>query len=175
MTGYELYKQWPKFNRPSSAFIYRALSGLLKENFVELTRVDQEKRPDRNVFNITESGLAELDKWLGSSHRFSLPRSTMLVQIWFGARVGKNTMLTNLASYRDEIKYMLNLVTDQRQKGQTTRKKISSDNVDEQLKNITYDSVIFYIKSIDAMIDTLEKNIAAMPDLKPRKDVRPGK
>ena len=169
MTGYELHKQWPKFNRPSVAFIYRALSGLLKENLVESIRIDQEKRPDRNVFSITEKGLVELDKWIGMPHRFSLPRSTLLVQVYFGARVGKEKLLSNLSSEHNDIKELIDTIAEQSRKLQTTRRKPVPDDIDTQLKHITYDAAIYYLKSIDSMISLVEEKVSRLPDVKPPK------
>jgi PadR family transcriptional regulator, regulatory protein AphA len=164
MTGYELHKLYPKPMRPTIAFIYRALAAMDREGLVESVRVNQEKRPDRNVFSITEAGLKELDSWLSTPQHFKVPRSTVLVQLWFGSRLDKAAILNDLVAYRDEVKDVLAALSQRRQWGPALTRIGRPRNAEDAYHKLVYESSLAYLKGQIEWMEGIIENIAEFPD-----------
>lgn len=68
MTGYEIMTAFRDslqfFWSANTSQIYRELQTLKKSGFVTDTHFEQQGRPDKNIFSITDSGREELKKWL---------------------------------------------------------------------------------------------------------------
>lgn len=107
LTGYDLHRIFPKAVRPTQAYIYRVLTSMVKDGFVISTSVVEEKKPLRNVFSITDKGLAELDNWLSAPLTYAFPRPSVFAQMWFGSRCGKDRLIADMEGYRDKIKAFL--------------------------------------------------------------------
>jgi DNA-binding PadR family transcriptional regulator len=103
-TGYDLSKMFFEPLRPSLSQIYRKLNLLAEEGLVECERVDQEKLPNKNVFTITDKGMDELKKWLKEPPEFVVPRETLLTKLWYGSRVSKKDMVTDIKKYSKKLR-----------------------------------------------------------------------
>jgi PadR family transcriptional regulator, regulatory protein AphA len=163
-TGYDMHKMYPKPLRPTIGFIYRTLIAMTKEGLVESTRVNQEKRPDRNLFSITEAGRVELVKWLTTPLHFSIPRNTLLVQLAFGKIAGKEAMLNDIRSHRDEVKSKLVLFRDQRQWGPILKKKRSTHTIEDPYRQIVYESVLDILNYQVEWLDSMEKKVSQVKE-----------
>jgi PadR family transcriptional regulator, regulatory protein AphA len=159
MTGYDMHKRYPKPLRPTIGIIYRTLISMAKEGLVESTRVNQEKRPDRNVFSITEAGRAELMKWLTTPLHFAIQRNTVMLQVAFGRLVGKQAILNDIRSYREEMETKLKLFTDMRQWGPILKKKKSSLTVEDPYRQALYESVVDMLSSEVEVLVAMEAKI----------------
>ncbi|HOS44269.1 MAG TPA: PadR family transcriptional regulator [Armatimonadota bacterium] len=73
--------------------IYRTLSRLTAQGFVEMERVEQEERPDRKVYRLTPAGVEELQRWLTTPLPMKGGRSAQLVQVFFAAQLSDEEML----------------------------------------------------------------------------------
>ena len=77
-TGYDLKKIFDSsvrhFWSADQSQIYRTLARLMDLSYVEMEKVVQEDRPDRKVYHITDSGRAELSKWLSGPPPMDEPR-----------------------------------------------------------------------------------------------------
>ena len=84
-SGYDLKKAfaatvahiWPA----TQSQIYLTLARLNKDGFVKLKVVQQDGRPNRKVYHITEGGLAELRRWLADPLPLSPVRDAFLIQM----------------------------------------------------------------------------------------------
>jgi len=103
-TGYELSKMFFEPLRPSLSQIYRKLSLLAEEGLVECERVDQAKLPNKNVFTITDKGMEELKRWLREPPEFVVPRETLLTKLWYGSRVSKKDMVSDIKKYAKDLR-----------------------------------------------------------------------
>lgn len=159
MTGYDMHKRYPKPLRPTIGFIYRTLISMAKEGLVESIRVNQEKRPDRNVFSITEAGKVELMKWLTTPLHYTIARNTIMLQLAFGRLAGKQAILNDIRSYREEMEANLNLFTDMRQWGPILKKKRSSRTVEDPYQQLLYESVVAMLSSEVKVLVALEEKI----------------
>jgi len=103
-TGYDLSKMFFEPLRPSFSQIYRKLTAMTEEGLVECERVDQEKLPNKNVFTITDKGMAELKNWLKEPPEFVVPRETLLLKLWFGSRASKKEIINDIKKYSKKLR-----------------------------------------------------------------------
>jgi PadR family transcriptional regulator, regulatory protein AphA len=91
MSGYDLKKVfdasvrhfWPA----DQSQIYRALGRLAEEGWAEMEVIEQEDRPDRKVYHLTERGRQELSRWLAAPVEVKQARSAPLVQVFFSGQM----------------------------------------------------------------------------------------
>jgi len=97
-TGYELTKAFEEslnnFWHAQSSQIYRELDRMEKEELVSSTQINQEKRPNKRVYAITEKGRSALQTWLDSgiveNRNTHVP---LLVRVFFGANAPEITLM----------------------------------------------------------------------------------
>ena len=90
-TGYELKNVfdtsvqhfWPA----DQSQIYRTLTQLEKDGWVEKEIVVQEDRPNRKVYSITHAGQEQLRQWLVTPLPFGDNRSAPLIQVFFAGQL----------------------------------------------------------------------------------------
>lgn len=112
MTGYDLKHQafdatvrhfWPA----DQSQIYRTLSQLAGKRWVTITVEEQDERPDRKVYAITEEGKQALLDWLKSEQNVPTLRDPLLVQLFFGQEVPRADLLRviekQLAAHREQL------------------------------------------------------------------------
>jgi len=86
-SGYDLKKAfdgsvahfWPA----NQGQIYRTLARLAEAGLVEVRVVEQDGKPNRKVYYITETGLAELRRWLSTPLPLTHWREAFLIQFFF--------------------------------------------------------------------------------------------
>ena len=110
-TGYDLKKIfdtsvqhfWPA----DQSQIYRTLSRLTEEGYVEMEKILQEDRPDRKVYHITEAGQSELLSWLSGPPPLGEPRSAPLVQVFFAGQLSDNEVLAKFENFAASLRAIL--------------------------------------------------------------------
>ncbi|MBE2224773.1 MAG: PadR family transcriptional regulator [Anaerolineae bacterium] len=101
LTGYDLKKAfdgsvqhfWPA----DQAQIYRTLNKLDELGLASVELVEQEDKPDRKVYHITENGRSALHTWLSDTLPPTSEREPLLVRIFFSGFVDDETLLPRLA------------------------------------------------------------------------------
>ena len=97
-TGYDLktscfdqciFHLWPA----DQAQIYRTLDKLEEQEWITCRVEIQQNRPNRKVYSVTESGKAELTRWLQSYQPLPIVRDPLLVQVYFAAQLPNEVML----------------------------------------------------------------------------------
>ena len=97
MTGYDLKHQafdatvahfWPA----DQAQIYRTLNRLMEKGMVDQHVEEQQDRPDRKVYTITDEGKAALNAWLREDQSPPTMRDPLLVQLFFGMEMPDKVM-----------------------------------------------------------------------------------
>ncbi len=106
MTGYELKTQAfdnsiAHFWQADQAQIYRALSAMAEQGWVESRLEIQEDRPNRKVYYITEAGREELHRWLHTEQPLPVHREPFLVQMFFASELDTATILNHIARQRE--------------------------------------------------------------------------
>lgn len=102
-TGYDLKKIfdtsirhfWPA----DQSQIYRTLTRLTENGWVEMEKVPQDDRPDRKVYHITEAGRAELRNWLNGPPLMGEPRSAPLIQVFFAGQLSNGQILEKFEGF----------------------------------------------------------------------------
>lgn len=103
MTGYDLKHQafdatvrhfWPA----DQSQIYRTLNQLSDSGWVSVTVEEQDDRPDRKIYAITEAGQQALMAWLKSDQAVPTLRDPLLVQLFFGQETPRDDLLRVLGN-----------------------------------------------------------------------------
>jgi len=110
-SGYDLKKIfddsvrhfWPA----DQSQIYRTLSRLTEQGFVEMEKIAQEDHPDRKVYHITPEGQAELQKWLAGPCPLGEPRSASLIQIFFAGQLSDDEILAKFEGFAASLRATL--------------------------------------------------------------------
>lgn len=96
-TGYDLKTEcfnqcvahlWPA----DQAQIYRTLDKLESQGWITCTVEIQQDRPNRKVYRITDSGQAELVRWLQTHQPIPVLREPLLAQLHFAAQLSNDAI-----------------------------------------------------------------------------------
>ncbi|MBR1391256.1 MAG: PadR family transcriptional regulator [Lachnospiraceae bacterium] len=102
MTGYEIMDVFrdslSHFWVAQTSQIYRELQTIEKKGWATSEHVEQDSKPDKNVFSITEAGKLELYHWLQDDQLTSNIRSPMLMKTFFR---GECTIEENIEFFRE--------------------------------------------------------------------------
>jgi len=110
-TGYELKNVfdtsvqhfWPA----DQSQIYRTLTQLEKDGWVEKEIVVQEDRPNRKIYSITENGRDELTRWLMTPVNHPDNRSAALIQVFFAGQLPDEEILQIFERAREKLERIL--------------------------------------------------------------------
>jgi len=130
MTGYDLKKVFDRSVRhfwpANQSQIYRTLSELRSEGFVEQEVVEREDRLDMKIYSITDPGQQELNLWLSTPLPEQDYREAFLIQIYFGGKLTDTDVITlikheikNLQSANEQYTAMLGLYRGKMQQNPT--------------------------------------------------------
>ncbi|BAU15202.1 PadR-like family transcriptional regulator [Leptolyngbya sp. NIES-3755] len=85
-SGYDLAKDFDQsvnfFWKATHQQIYRELSKLEDQEFVEVEIIEQDRRPDKKLYHITEHGKAFLSEWLLEPCDMMPIKEDLLVKLW---------------------------------------------------------------------------------------------
>ena len=113
MSGYEMKYIFDNsvshFWSAKQSQIYRELNNLLEAGFVEVKKVEQEKRPDKKVFHIRQSGKEELQRWLTTPLEAQSHRIPFLIQVFFAGAVSQEDALKILEKQEEQNRRVLEL------------------------------------------------------------------
>lgn len=86
---------------PAKSRIYHLLPRLLDRGLVTRRRVDQDTRPDKHVYTLTEAGWEAFRGWLDDTTT-TPTRPQLLLKLFFGAHADPAALLAQLRDYRDQ-------------------------------------------------------------------------
>jgi PadR family transcriptional regulator, regulatory protein AphA len=159
MTGYEISKKFFRFVRPAMSQIYRNLNAMAEEGLIKSERIEQEKLPSRNRFEITEAGRKDLKRWLKEPPVHSGEREPIILKLWFGSRISKAELISSLESYskgvHEELKFRQ---TKARSAIQTGLQEFASP-MDRLYWNLANDYAIWRLESFLEWKENAEKMI----------------
>lgn len=119
MTGYNLKKIFDKsINHiwtASLSQIYRELGTLEKKGYVNSKIEEQDDRPDKKIYSITENGKQAFIGWLNNipDEFISPKRDEFMLKLFFGARLGKDHAKNQLERFvEDRSQFIKNLQDD---------------------------------------------------------------
>lgn len=111
MSGYDLKKVIDEsvghFWTADQSQIYRTLTGLVDEGLASRETMVQADRPNQHVHDATDSGLAELDRWLVSPLEQQPSRDPFLARLFFAGRMPDIEIQKLLETRRQEVTLQL--------------------------------------------------------------------
>lgn len=100
MTGYEIMTAFRDslqfFWSANTSQIYRELQTLKDKGFVQVQKVKQNSKPDKNIFSITDAGKSELQDWLREEN-YGKHNIGLLMKVFFS---GEITREENIERFR---------------------------------------------------------------------------
>jgi PadR family transcriptional regulator, regulatory protein AphA len=111
LTGYDLKTT---FNASINGFwnaslpqIYRTLHQMEKSGWVLSSIEQQDGKPNRKIYKITDKGKKELRKWLGEPLEISQAKNKMLIKVFFGNQMDHQDLVNQIRERREqEIQFL---------------------------------------------------------------------
>jgi DNA-binding PadR family transcriptional regulator len=104
-SGYELARRFDKsigyFWSATHQQIYRVLKRMDEAGWVDGEAVAQDGRPDKKVYRVSESGRAELSRWIAEPAEIGVLRGELAVKIRGAAHGDIDALCTEVARHRD--------------------------------------------------------------------------
>jgi DNA-binding PadR family transcriptional regulator len=111
MSGYDIRQLIPEsighFWSESYGQIYPALKQMKAAGLVERRTERQKSRPDRHVYSLTRDGRRKLTEWLRVPPEAEVPRSELLLKLFFGAHAPQGVSREHVAAFRAMQESML--------------------------------------------------------------------
>ena len=108
MSGYDIKKfiqgSIANFWRESYGQLYPTLRELTDEGLVSRRDETRDGKRGRYVYSITPQGREALRDWLAEPAEWEVPRSELLLKIFFGTEVPAETSLDHVARRREELR-----------------------------------------------------------------------
>jgi len=105
-SGYDLRKQFEGsvgfFWKASFQQIYRELTKLEEQGLLAAQAVQQENRPDKKIYSVTEAGKDYLRQWIAQPSVASAIKDDLLVKLFVGYLVPQPTILGELEQHRQQ-------------------------------------------------------------------------
>lgn len=115
MSGYDIKQMMENsvsyFFDASFGAIYPALRKMEKEALVEKQVIQQEGKPNKNLYAITDSGKDQFREYLNSPINPTVTRSDILIRIFFGRFTTKEKIIEWLQEERDKSQAMFDNLT----------------------------------------------------------------
>ena len=107
LTGYDLKKKFSASDifhwSGNNNQIYRTLVELHDEQLVTIEVQQQESKPPRKIYTITEKGLTALREWMLSTPELPQFRNALLMQLMWGEQVEGDAVSGMLRVYENEL------------------------------------------------------------------------
>jgi DNA-binding PadR family transcriptional regulator len=172
MSGYDIKKaidlSVSHFWSATQSHIYKALENLEKEGMVESLVIQQEGKPNRKQYQITDAGRAELRHWASTPLPIEGPRQAWLIQVFFAHRLANEEIVHLFEKRIEELHVYL------------SKCEISQSKIDERYKQfgvkrvrdlwqMTLDNGISYYENEIAWLEKQLPLIRKLPPLSPSK------
>jgi PadR family transcriptional regulator, regulatory protein AphA len=105
-SGYDLSRAFARsidiMWAPAKGHMYAILPRLVEQGWATRREVVQDKRPNKQVYRITNRGRSVLARWLERPPEPEAERNLLLVKVFFGELAGASTVLRHLRHRRAE-------------------------------------------------------------------------
>jgi PadR family transcriptional regulator, regulatory protein AphA len=112
-SGYDLVKRFNKsvecFWSASHQQIYKALAKLEADEHIASEKIEQENRPNKKLYTVTDTGRQHLQLWIGEADDISPLKSDLLIKLSVGHTVPTDTLLQTLQIYYEQHKDKLKI------------------------------------------------------------------
>ena len=100
LSGYDLKRLFDHALAPmwgaAQSQIYKELRRMKELGWVDMQREEQESRPDRKIYSITDTGLTALRKWQAQPPEVFQIRDELLLKVLFGTFASPEDLVQNL-------------------------------------------------------------------------------
>ncbi len=100
LSGYDLKRLFDHTLAPmwgaAQSQIYKELRRMKELGWVDMEREEQESRPDRKIYSITDQGLSALRKWQAQPPEVFQIRDELLLKVLFGTFASPDDLAENL-------------------------------------------------------------------------------
>lgn len=159
LTGYDLKKAfdasvdhfWPA----DQSQIYRTLTRLEEHGWVEAKVIQQENRPPRHVYSLTQSGREELRRWLTTALPPEEVRVPWLLQVFFSGQLSNEEILANFERVAAQLRARLKHARGVSERSSAYMEAVASPR-DSFLWMLTLD---YRIKVMEAELAWIEETI----------------
>ncbi len=170
-SGYDLKKLFDvsvaHFWSATQSHIYKSLEGLEKKGWVEARVIQQEGRPNRKEYSITDDGRAELRRWMTTPLPFESTRQSWLIQIFFSHFSSDEEIAALLEARMAHIRAQLQSLRGEVQSGLNQNAAQIGVERARQLWQMTLDYGINYYEFDLAWLEKSLETIRNMPPLMP--------
>ena len=171
MSGYDLKKFFDvsvaHFWSATQSHIYKSLDGLEKKGWAEAHVIQQEGKPNRKVYQITDNGRAELRRWLVTPLPMEPVREACLIQIFFSHFSTNEEIAALFETRMKEIREQLNTLRTVAQVAIDENAKRVGVERARQLWQITLDYGIDYYEFELAWHEKTLNTVRNLPPLTP--------
>ena len=113
LSGYDLKKFFDEsvrlFWSATQSQIYRTLTRMSETGWVDMEHIEQDDRPDRKVYHITDAGQDELLKWLTTPLNQHAVRNPWLAQVFFAHPLSDDQITALFEKHADTLRQKLEL------------------------------------------------------------------
>jgi DNA-binding PadR family transcriptional regulator len=113
LSGYDLKKFFDEsvrhFWSATQSQIYRTLARMAETGWVDMEHIEQDDRPDRKVYHITDSGQDELLQWLTTPPNQTAVRNLWLAQVFFAHPLPDDKIFALFEEHADMLRHKLEL------------------------------------------------------------------
>lgn len=171
MSGYDLKKYFDQsvshFWSTTQSHIYKALESLETEGMVASQVIQQEGKPNRKQYQLTEAGQAELHRWVSTPLPVEAQREAWLIQVFFAHHL-KNEEIASLFENRIE-RLRANLIECQSVQENIAKHATAPDRLQDLWQLTLSYGIHYYENEIDWLERTLPA-VRALPPLNPSKE-----
>ena len=118
MSGYDIKKHVQTalgaVTNASYGTLYPTLHKLLAEGAVEMQEIPQKGRPDKKLYQITQRGVEELQRWLKQPPAADQIRREFLLKLYLAINLPRQDLLSLLATRRGETEAALRSLDDEK-------------------------------------------------------------
>jgi DNA-binding PadR family transcriptional regulator len=145
--------------------IYTTLKALEEEQLIQSVIEEQQSRPDRRVYSLTDAGRAALNGWLNEPlAETEQVKSSLLLKLFFSARLDKETVIAQLRVHLGLHRSQVELY---RAETRATIEAISSQNPALQRDAVMWEATRhfgeiyeeLYVRWLEETITTFEKEL----------------
>lgn len=113
-SGYDIKKEVEEklshFWSASYGHLYPVLESLRRRDLVERRREEQEGRPPRYVYSLTEDGWQALREWFARPTEYAKPRNELLLRVFFGEFTEPDALIREIERFRSQSAANLDLL-----------------------------------------------------------------
>jgi PadR family transcriptional regulator AphA len=127
MTGYDMRKHVQDVlsvvTNASYGSLYPTLHKLLEDGAVQMDEVEQDGRPAKKIYRITNAGAKDLQGWLKEPATEDKIKREFLLKLYFAKELPKQDLLTILLRRREEMQVRLASLYSEREATNDPRQK----------------------------------------------------